>query len=103
MAIVPRHPTQLYMAVAEFITAALLLRFESRWRSQRGRLFFTWLALHGFWRLVIGFWRDDYSGPTFGIFNIASIVSALLLTVALIGLWRSPRATTSRRIDNQVL
>jgi phosphatidylglycerol:prolipoprotein diacylglycerol transferase len=83
--ILPRHPTQLYMAFAEFMIAGILLYFESRWRRDRGRLFFSWLGMHGLARLVIGFWRDDYSGPLLGPLNVAGAVSILLLMTS--GLW----------------
>ncbi len=81
-----RFPTQGFAVVYELAIASLLVRAENRrWHGGRksGHIFFLWLTLHGFGRLIMEFLRDDPRGPELFGLSIASFVSLILILVGL--------------------
>lgn len=58
------HPTQLYAVGGEFLVMLVLLFVEAKkYFSRNGNLFVLWLILHGFNRLIMEYFRDDFRGP----------------------------------------
>jgi phosphatidylglycerol:prolipoprotein diacylglycerol transferase len=84
MALLPRHPTQLYAAFLELLIVSILLFLEHNNRFKvKGQLFWTWLSLHAVNRLIMEAWRDDDRGAMiFGV-SISTYLSCGLLALAL--------------------
>ncbi len=75
------HPTQLYMILAELLVFSYVVKMKS---ETPGRIFFTWLALHGFCRFVIEFYRNDDRGFMLGnLISISQIISLVLIALSL--------------------
>lgn len=87
-AINARHPTQLYAVFWELGTLILLLAIEKTPRKERlavfrktGGIFYLWILLHAFGRLIMEAFRDDFRGPTLGL-SISSWISVSLIVLA---------------------
>jgi phosphatidylglycerol---prolipoprotein diacylglyceryl transferase len=97
-----RHPTQLYATLWELLIVGLLLYLEKsrsgggRWsRLKAGSLFFIWLSLHSFGRLVMEFFRGDFRGDLVFGFSISTWISLFLLGVSATLLARSLTSSPS--------
>jgi phosphatidylglycerol:prolipoprotein diacylglycerol transferase len=81
-----RFPTQGFAVIFELAVAYFLCRAENR-RWQRGRnagqIFFLWIVLHGFGRLIMEFMRNDPRGPDLAGLSIASILSLILIVAGI--------------------
>ncbi|MES2802974.1 MAG: prolipoprotein diacylglyceryl transferase [Bdellovibrionota bacterium] len=82
-AIAGRHPTQLYMVVAELILIISILFVNKRIKLKTGLVFLTWLCGHALNRFVIEFYREDDRGALIMGLSISQWLSALLLLSAL--------------------
>lgn len=60
--LMPRHPTQLYEAIACLFFFFVLLIIEKKNAKWKGALFASYIYLYSFWRLMIEFVRDDNRG-----------------------------------------
>lgn len=93
--VLPVHPTQLY-EIGLSTLIFVLLRTMREHRHATGWLFTTWLALAGFERFLVEFFRakDD---RFFGILTLAQMISLALAGVGLV--WaakmRRPRRATA--------
>jgi phosphatidylglycerol---prolipoprotein diacylglyceryl transferase len=88
-----RYPTQIFAIVYELVALAALLKIErtrddSVWFSRYGQIFLTWLVLHGIGRILMELFRGDPRGSFIVGFSISTWISALLVTLAVLGLWR---------------
>jgi len=80
MALLPRHPTQLYATILEMLAILVLIKLEKqRWFRWKGQLFWTWLCVHATNRIIMEFWRDDDRGFAMGRISVSMIVSFALL------------------------
>lgn len=76
----PRHPTQLYATFWELIVLSILLHFEKRKTfSREGMLFYSWLSMHAFGRLLMEHYREDFRGPEIFGASVSSLISLILL------------------------
>jgi phosphatidylglycerol:prolipoprotein diacylglycerol transferase len=91
-----RHPTQLYMMIYELIVMGVLIRLRRR-DLTRGTIFFLWLGLHGCGRLWVEFFRDDFRGPPIFGFSISTLISLLLITIAIFGLTKNLLVVRNKR------
>ena len=87
--VVPVHPTQIYevaLSTLIFLVVWKLRRHRHGW----GWLFMLWLALAGFERFLVEFFRakDD---RFFGIITMAQVISLALIAVGFIGMRRLDR------------
>lgn len=86
-----RHPTQAYASLWEVGVLFILLGIEKaplnskkiEKLKQPGNLFFLWMLLHAFGRLLMEAYRDDFRGPTLGL----SISSWISIAVAVSAAW----------------
>src|SRR5205823_5996367 len=63
MAMLPRHPTQLYAVILEFLIVYGLMTLEKlKFFRKSGQLAAIWLIAHGINRLIMEHWRDDERG-----------------------------------------
>lgn len=95
-----RHPTQLYASAAEFITLLLMLNIEKlHFFKKPGRLFFTWISLHGLGRIIMESFRDDDRGQLIGGFSISWIISLGIVVIGsaflLHSLWNNQKKNNS--------
>ena len=60
-----RHPTQVYLMIAESIALTTSLILEKKKNLAPGSIFFWWIGLHSLGRFIIEFFRDDDRGPMF--------------------------------------
>lgn len=75
------HPTQLYSTVMNLAIFFLLTRFE-RFGWQKGRLFASFLMLHGLYRFINEFFRSGATSLTIlgiGIFTYGHLVALLVM------------------------
>ncbi|MFN7905684.1 MAG: prolipoprotein diacylglyceryl transferase [Pseudobdellovibrionaceae bacterium] len=97
-AILPRHPTQLYAMILEFLIFVALLTWEKRnstylnqpkkiREAMAGSLFACWLLMHAASRFLIEQWRDDFRGPQYFL-SVSSWMSVFLFAAALVFLIR---------------
>lgn len=89
----PRHPTQLYAVFWEFFVYLFLLWLERRHEPNseeeqhfRGRVFYVWLVLHSFGRLIMEHYRDDFRGTDYFGLSVSSWISLLIFSAGVAGL-----------------
>lgn len=78
-----RHPTQLYMVVAELILITAILLISKRKILQTGLVFLAWVCGHAMNRFVIEFFREDDRGALIMNLSISQWISALVFVSAL--------------------
>jgi phosphatidylglycerol---prolipoprotein diacylglyceryl transferase len=64
----PLHPVQVYAALAELCTFALLLAMivkRDNWKIRNGEIIGTWLFLHGLGSFLLNFLRGDFAPVAF--------------------------------------
>jgi phosphatidylglycerol---prolipoprotein diacylglyceryl transferase len=88
---VPLHPTQLYATIWESIACILILRFEKRYRSTPGLVFFAWFSIHGLGRIIMEAYRDDFRGPEIAGLSVSTVISILIILVSVTSLFRIRR------------
>lgn len=84
----PRHPTQLYAALASLLIFFLLRRQEER-KPFPGYLFLLYLSLYALYRFLVEFWRESplvFSWLTQG--QLASLFLGLAAFSLLLFCWR---------------
>ncbi len=91
LTVVPRHPTQIYASIGEFLILALLLGLASKWRKaisggKSGKIFLVWLGLHGLNRIIMESFRDDDRGSAIFHLSIGVWISLILISVSLLSL-----------------
>jgi len=75
-----RHPTALYAIFWELAVLFVLIYKDKKWSQQKGRLFFTWLGLHGLGRILMEFFRGDPRGlEPMGLMSLSSFISLFLI------------------------
>lgn len=94
-----KHPAQLYAVLWELGVVLTLLglekaRSEGKFFKAPGRIFYTWMILHGAGRLIMEFFRDDFRGPTIG-FSISSWISWGIIVLGLLLLSKKPLESNS--------
>lgn len=96
-AIANRHPTQLYMLVAELLLLALLLIFRKKQSHifKPGLFFLIWLCGHAINRFIIEFYREDDRGALISSLSISQWISVIFFTGALILIIKLSRTTKS--------
>lgn len=82
-AIAARHPTQLYMAIAEIVLVMGLVFLMKSKKLKTGLIFLLWLCGHAINRFVIEFYREDDRGALIANLSISQWLSALVLISAL--------------------
>ncbi|WP_413582646.1 prolipoprotein diacylglyceryl transferase [Bdellovibrio sp. HCB288] len=93
-AIANKHPTQLYAILWEAGVLFLLLGFEKS-RAQynyfkiSGRIFYSWMILHGIGRLIMESFRADFRGPTLGA-SISTWISWAIIAFGFLLLLKKP-------------
>ncbi len=85
---IPLHPTQLYDAGAELIILIVLLVTERKGRTFPGRTLWLYLFLYAVSRFIIEFYRGDERGVVFGSISTSQFVSAIIVPLSLVMLWR---------------
>lgn len=91
MALLPRHPTQLYAAGFEMVVILGLLALERKqFFKWRGQLFWTWASLHAVNRLLMELWRDDDRGAMIFGLSISTLISLAILAVSTYVLVKKP-------------
>ena len=85
---IPLHPTQLYDAGAEFIILGLLLATERKGNKFSGRTFWLYLLMYAISRFIIEFYRGDDRGMAFNLLSTSQVVSAAIVPLSLLMLWR---------------
>lgn len=88
---IARHPVQLYMTGWELLVFADLIWLERR-NKKPGKVFFTWLFLHGLGRLVFEQFRDDFRGEFIASLSLSTWISVSFIILAVIGLLTGPRS-----------
>ncbi len=81
-AIQGRHPTQIYMIVAEFILLAAVILSEKKLKPFPGRLFLLWATFHAATRFIIEFYRDDGRGQFIAGLSISQWISLTIVLLA---------------------
>lgn len=75
-----RHPTQAYAFLWESCVFIYLLILEGRSKKLViGLLFANWLVLHGFGRILMEHFREDFRGHFIGGYSLSTWLSALLI------------------------
>lgn len=85
---IPLHPTQLYDAGAELLILGVLLATERKGRKFEGRTFWAYLLLYAISRFIIEFFRGDDRGMAFNLLSTSQVVSAAIVPLSLLMLWR---------------
>ncbi|WP_413585382.1 prolipoprotein diacylglyceryl transferase [Bdellovibrio sp. HCB274] len=93
-AIANRHPTQLYAVTWELGVLCILLGLEKSRALHKffrlpGRIFYSWMILHGIGRLVMEAFRDDFRGPTLEM-SISTWISWGVIVFGLILVLKKP-------------
>lgn len=85
-----RHPTQLYALFWEIGAIMILLGIEKIELRQRpvflrrqGDIFILWLALHAVGRMLMESFRDDFRGENIFGFSVSTVLSFVLLIIAV--------------------
>lgn len=83
---VPRHPTQLYEALAEVATLLFLTLWWERRMGWRGSMIYVYLCIYGTVRFIVDFYRQE--PLLYGGLDEAQYVSIGLILIGAFGLWR---------------
>lgn len=81
-AIAQRHPTQIYMLLAELALMLYLLWRERKPKPFTGFLFLFWIGVHTATRFLIEFLRDDDRGSLLAGLSVSQWLSVLIFTGA---------------------
>lgn len=94
----PRHPSQLYEAVAEGLVIFVVLWVMARRRRPRGALFGWLLLMYGSFRLLIEFVRepDAQLGLIVGPLTMGQLLSVPLIVLGAWFIWRASRIGDER-------
>lgn len=98
---VPRHPTQIYASLWEFIVFLILIYLEKRkFKDAREShstfpLFGIWLVLHSIGRMVMEHFRDDFRGSFIAGMSISTWISVLTAMVGIIFIARKSQSRAS--------
>ena len=92
-AIANRHPTQLYMVVAELVLVAAIVLLNKKKQLTTGLVFLLWVCGHSINRFVIEFYREDDRGALIMNLSISQITSALILVSALTLIFKLKKKT----------
>lgn len=78
-----RHPTQAYAFCYEILVAIFLLNKErtTDLKKSSGIIFSYWLIAHGFGRILMENFRDDFRGPVPLGFSLGTWISFLVITL----------------------
>lgn len=79
-----RHPVQLYEALY-FLIVFFILRSLDKRKQKSGGIFYFYLLLLGFGRLVFEFFRGD--STYLGVVKTAHVASLVLVVIGLVGLY----------------
>jgi phosphatidylglycerol:prolipoprotein diacylglycerol transferase len=87
----PRHPSQLYEALLEGLAIFLILMLIKRKRPPEGVIFWSFIALYGFFRFFVEFFRepDQHIGFLFGFWSLGQLLSLPMLILGIFMVWRS--------------
>lgn len=82
-----RYPSQLFQSFSSFIVFLILLFIYSK-KPKTGIVFFGYLAIHGFARLITEFWRqpDEQVGFLMQYFTLGQIFSLMMVLVGVGGI-----------------
>ncbi len=90
----PRHPTQLYEMFLEGIVLFAVSYYLLRKIKKEGMVFYSFIGLYGIFRFLIEFVRepDDITfytrfGFIFGFMSIGQFLSAIMIAIAVWGIW----------------
>ena len=89
----PVHPTQIYLALLNLLTFAILYFVIRRRKRCDGQIFAWLLILKGVFRSFVEIWRDDERGVLFGWLSTSQIISLPLIALGIYLLVRCQRAT----------
>lgn len=89
-AIANRHPTQLYMSLAEIVLLAVLMYWRKKQKDsfKTGLLFLAWVCGHALNRFAIEFFREDDRGAMLANLSISQWLSLVLFMGAFVLLVR---------------
>jgi phosphatidylglycerol:prolipoprotein diacylglycerol transferase len=87
----PVHPTQIYLALLDGLTFAVLYFVIRRRKRFDGQIFAWLLILKGVFRSFVEIWRDDERGVLFGWLSTSQIISLPLVALGIYMLVRFPR------------
>ncbi len=83
-AFAPNHvhllPTQLIMAVGDFLLFTFLLLYEKKWQKAKGEIIGLYLILYSLGRFIVEFWRGDLIRGQIGVLSTSQFIG--LFTVA---------------------
>jgi phosphatidylglycerol:prolipoprotein diacylglycerol transferase len=80
---IPRHPTQIYATLFELLVFFVLIWGEKLKNRKPGMLFFSWILAHGFGRVMMEYFRDDFRGPTILNLSISTWTSLVLISAGV--------------------
>lgn len=83
-AIAQRHPTQLYMFVAELVLFLGLIITQKKLRPAEGYLFLIWVFGHATNRFIIEFYREDDRGALIMNLSISQIISIFAIIIVTV-------------------
>lgn len=81
-AIQQRHPTQIYMVIAELLLFFVINKMNEL-HKYKDSIFFIWLSLHAATRFVIEFFRNDERGEFYFGLSIAQNMSLIFFIFAV--------------------
>jgi len=90
-AALPVHPTQIYLALLNWLTFVLLYFFMRKRKRFDGQVFAWLLILKGVFRSLVEIWRDDDRGVFFGWLTTSQIISLPLVALGIALLVRHRR------------
>jgi phosphatidylglycerol---prolipoprotein diacylglyceryl transferase len=94
-AALPVHPTQIYLALLNWVTFVVLYFVIRRRKRVDGQVFAWLLILKGTFRSIVEIWRDDDRGVFFGWLSTSQIISLPLIALGIYLLVRFQRASAS--------
>jgi phosphatidylglycerol:prolipoprotein diacylglycerol transferase len=91
----PVHPTEIYLALLNWLTFVVLYVVIRRRKRFDGEVFAWLLIMKGVFRSFVEIWRDDDRGVLFGWLSTSQIISIPVIVFGVYLLWRSRTATPS--------
>jgi len=88
----PVHPTQIYLALLNAVTFAVLYFVVRRRKRVDGQVFAWLLICKGVFRSFVEIWRDDERGVLWGWLSTSQLISLPLIALGIYLLVRFRRA-----------
>lgn len=84
-----RYPSQIFQSLSAFLLFIILF-FIFKHNNKKGFVFFSYIILYGFFRIITEFWRqaDEQIGLFFNFISMGQILSFIMILIGVFALFK---------------